>query len=181
MFLSNIEIVLIESCFADPEKIRIRANLSDDIAEVMPCLNTTITSALFNAKTSLLTFTKEFRVIALRPKDLTVAKAIDVDDARLVLDWLKDLINETWANRETITPNYEMKDRPSATQVFMLFPKTNCGGCGESNCYAFVVKMLGGLQQLNNCKPLGMSKHAEARQTLFDLISPNKDDVNSCI
>ena len=181
MFLSNIEIVLIESCFADPEKIRIGANLSDDIAEVMPYLNTIIANALFNVKTPLLTFTKTFRVIALRPKDLTVAKAINADDARLVLDWLKQLINETWANRETIAPNYEMKDRPSATQVFMLFPKTNCGECGESNCYAFVVKMLSGLQQLNNCKPLGMPKYAEARQMLFDLLGPIKHDINSCI
>lgn len=170
MFLKDINITIIEACFADIEKLRLKADLSDDITEVMPYLNTVISNAIFNKNTSLLTFTKESRLIAIYPKNLTVAKVTDSDDAYNVVGWLKNLINETWENRATITPNYERKEKPTSAQVYNWFPKLNCGKCGEANCYAYVVKLLYGMQQINNCAPLFTQDFCEARKFIMEIL-----------
>lgn len=42
MFLQDIKITFMEPCVAEPEKIRLKAELSEDITEVMPYLNAVI-------------------------------------------------------------------------------------------------------------------------------------------
>jgi len=65
VLLRDINITFMEPCVADKEKIRLKAELSDNITEVMPYLNTVIGNAIFNKDAPLLTFTKEFRLIVL--------------------------------------------------------------------------------------------------------------------
>ncbi|ADG81343.1 (Fe-S)-binding protein [Thermincola potens] len=170
MFLRNIDITFMEPCVADPEKIRLKAELSDDITDVMPYLNTVIGNAIFNKDTPLLTFTKEFRLIVLYPKKLTMAKAVNMTDALQVFDWLKDLINDTWEKRETITPNYEKKERPTVLQFYGWLPKTNRKECGEVNCFAFATKLLQGIQKIENCKPLFTPEYEDARETIMEVL-----------
>ncbi|MCL6479818.1 MAG: hypothetical protein K6T65_15700 [Peptococcaceae bacterium] len=71
MFLENIYITHTEPCIAERDKIRLRAELTNDVTEVMPYLNTVIKNAIFNKYAPLLSFTKEFRLIVIYPKSLT--------------------------------------------------------------------------------------------------------------
>lgn|GEM_PF-2023554 len=139
MFLNQVRITRTEPCVADPEKIRVKAELSDDITQVMPYLNTIIKNAIFNREAPILTFTKEYRLIVIYPRYLTMAKALHLADVVDVLDWLKEMINETWERKDEIVPNYEIKKQPSVLQVYSWLPKTNCKKCGEQNCFAFLV------------------------------------------
>ena len=171
MFLNDIKITFMEPCIAEPEKIRLKAEMSDDVTEVMPYLNTIISNAIFNKNAPLITFTKDFRLIVLYPQNLTMAKAVNQTDALQIFDWLKDLINETWDKRDTITPNYEKKHKPTVPQFYGWLPKTNCKECGEANCFAFAAKILQGQQRLENCKPLFTPEYADARETITEVLT----------
>lgn len=170
MLLRKINITFMEPCIAEPEKIRLKAELTDDIAEVMPYLNTVMGNAVYNNDAPFLTFIREFRLGVLYPRQLTMAKAVNMTDALQVFDWLKDLINETWNKRDTITPSYERKERPTVLQLYSWLPKTNCKQCGEAGCFAFAAKFLQGGQQIENCKPLFTPEYDDARETVMDVV-----------
>lgn len=95
--LEEIRITFIEPCLAEAAKIRFKAEFSTDISPVLPYLNSILRNATYNHRAPTLTFTREFRLLTLYPRHLTVAKALNTTDAWQVVDWLKDLINETWA------------------------------------------------------------------------------------
>lgn len=170
MFLNDIHITFMEPCVAEPEKIRLKARLTDDISGVMPYLNTVIKNAIYNRYGPLLSFTRDARLIVLYPESLTMAKAVNQTDALQVLDWLKDLVNRTWENRENITPNYEKKTRPTVPEIYKWLPRTNCQECGEASCLAFAAMMLQGKRQVENCRPLFEPEYTGTRETLAEVM-----------
>ena len=62
----------------------------------------------YNPHAPNLTLYRDFRLITLHPQELTMIKALNTTDARQVLAWLQDLINDTAVRREEITPVYEL-------------------------------------------------------------------------
>lgn len=170
MFLEDIYITHTEQCIAERDKIRLKAGLTSDITEVLPYLNTVIKNAMYNKYAPLLSFTRDFRLIVLYPQSLTMAKAVDRTDAGKVLGWIKDLINNTWENRASITPNYEKKVRPTVPQFYSWLPRTNCGECGEVSCLAFATLMLTGKQSLENCRPLFTPEYAPKREAITGVL-----------
>ncbi len=169
MLLDRIDIVFIEPCLVVPNKVRVKAELSCDIREVMPYLNTVIKNATYNRHAENLTFTRDFRLITLYPGRVTMAKAVNATDAYQVLDWLKDLINETWDGREKIVPSYEMKSRPKPLEIYGWLPKTNCRDCGEMTCLAFATKLLLGEQQIKNCLPLFREEYRDLKEPMLEI------------
>jgi len=170
MYLEDILITFMEPCIAEQEKIRLKAEMSNDISDVMPYLNTVISNAIFNQYGPLISFTKDFRLMVLYPKNLTMAKALNQTDALQILSWLKDLINETWEKRDTITPNYEKKQKPTVPQFYSWLPKTNCKKCGEASCFAFATLILQGKQKIENCGPLFTPEYNDTRETITEVL-----------
>lgn len=105
MFLKDISIISIAPCSADPGKVQVIAQLSTDITGVMPYLKAVLKNATYNRNVSSLTFMKEFRLITLYPRHLTMTKALNTTDALQVLNWLKNLINDVYERRESIIPS----------------------------------------------------------------------------
>ncbi|HBV96099.1 MAG: Fe-S cluster protein [Peptococcaceae bacterium BICA1-7] len=171
MFLEEIYITHTEQCIAERDKIRLKAELTSDVTEVMPYLNTVIKNAIFNRYAPLLSFTREFRLMVLYPQSLTMAKAVDRADARQILEWLKDLINDTWENRSSITPNFEKKIKPSVPQFYSWLPRTNCRQCGEASCLAFAALLLTGRQSIENCRPLFTPEYVKEREALTGVLN----------
>ena len=171
MLLEDIKITFMEPCVAEPEKIRLKAELSDDITEVMPYLNAVIRNGIFNKDAPLLTLSKETRLIVLYPRQLTMTKAVNMTDALQVFDWLKEIINETWEKRDTITPSYEKKEKPTVLQFYGWLPKTNCKECGEANCFAFAAKLLQGIQKIESCKTLFTKEYEASRETVMEVLN----------
>lgn len=170
MFLKDIYITFMESCVADQDKIRLKARMTDDICQVMPYLKSVISNAFYNNNEKILTFTRDFRLMVLYREEMTMAKALNQTDALQVLGWLRDLINETWENRDNIKPDYELKRKPTASQIHGLLPRTNCKECGQISCFAFAFQVLQGKQQLENCKPLFTPEYAELRETIAEVL-----------
>ena len=171
MFLENIEMTFMAPCVSEENKIRLIAQMSTDITEVMPYLNAKIRNATYNKDTSTITFMKEVRLITLYPRKIFMAKIKNVTDAWQTLDWIKDTINELYENRDKIKPDYQRRVRITALELYGWLPKTNCRECGELTCLAFAVKLLLGQQKIVNCKPLFKPENAKMKEMIFNVVS----------
>jgi ArsR family metal-binding transcriptional regulator len=170
MLVESIEITHVLPCLADPAKIRFHAEPLADLSGVLPYLNAVLPGAIYNHAALALTFTKEHRIICLHPRLITCAKADDLEDARTVLGWLTELINETWARRAEITPSYERRERLTALAIYRLLPGTNCRRCGLPTCLAFAVELATEKTSVIRCAPLLDFPFAERRSLLCGML-----------
>ena len=162
--LGTCAIMLIASCVVDLKRIRLIAHIDGDLTPVFPYLNSEMPHAMYNKAGPIFTFMEGYRIISLYPHRLTVAKADEIIDAWRTLEKLRVLINEVWMRRETISPSFEMRRKPSAMEVYKRLPGINCGACGEKTCMAFALRLWSGEAVPSSCKPLfeGEYEHLEA-------------------
>ena len=170
MLLHSYQITRILPCLADPEKIRVVAELSDEIHEVFPFLNATLKGCIYNHPALTLTIKKDGKLITLHFRHIALAKIEDEKEAEEILKWLRDLINKTYENRAKIEPNYSKEADLKALDIFKLLPGTNCKKCGELTCLAFAVKLVGQEIGITNCVPLFLGEFKEKRNVLFELL-----------
>jgi ArsR family metal-binding transcriptional regulator len=147
-------IVVLAPCIADPSKIRLVAHISGDLAQVFPYLNGHMQGASYNPNGPSLTFMEAYRMIALYPHRIAVAKADEIVDAWRALEMLRVETNSCWQNRGQITPSYEMRRKPPALEIYFRLPKTNCKLCGEKTCLAFALRLWSGEVIPRQCKPV---------------------------
>ncbi|SNR99089.1 Metal-binding trascriptional regulator, contains putative Fe-S cluster and ArsR family DNA binding domain [Anaerovirgula multivorans] len=168
MYVKDIIITRIQPCTADAERIRFQAGFSRNISEVLPYMNAVLMDAIYNHKIPSLTFKKQFRIITLYEDKLAVSKAINETDAYEITDLIKGLVNEIYEKRKDIEPIYEMRQKPSAIEVYKYLPKINCRKCKEATCLAFASKFLMGEQKIQNCRPLYEEANKEKLETMED-------------
>ena len=169
--LREIEITHVLDCIADPTKIRVVAELSDDVSEAMPYLNAVLKSASYSHDAKILHFNLEHRMITLYPRVLTIAKADDETDAHHVMRWLKDLINDVYGRRGEIEPSFEMRPAVRPLDVYTLLPKDNCKACGEATCMAFAFRLLQGRGTIEQCRYLQEERFRRHREALEALLA----------
>ncbi|MCF8011908.1 MAG: Fe-S cluster protein [Clostridiales bacterium] len=171
MLLNDIKIQNIAPCVVVSERVRFTAHFSDNISEVMPYLNNVIKNAVYNPDEKIISFTMKEKLITLYPREVTVAKALDEDDAREFTKWLKNFINDTFDNKENITPIYERRSRPSPLVIYGWLPqKTNCMLCGEQSCMAFAAELINGNRQLQDCSPLWDPGNEDLLESLKEML-----------
>ena len=170
MLINSFQITHILPCLADPEKIRTIEQLSDDIRGVLPYLNATLRGTIYNHAAGILTFKKDGAMITLYPTTVTLAKVDDEAHARNLMEWLKELVNETFEDRKNIQPNYEKGTTLRALDIFKLIPGTNCGRCGEPSCLAFAVKIAAQELEITKCTPLFSSEYEEKSKVLLEIL-----------
>ena len=170
MLLNSCKVTRILPCLADPEKIRVIAEISDEIHEVFPYLNATLKGCIYNHPALTLTIKKDGKLFTLHAHHITLAKIEDEKEAESILGWLKNLINDTYENRAMIEPNYSMAADLKALDIFKLLPGTNCKKCREPSCLAFAVKLVGRDIEIRKCDPLFSEKYQEKRSILVELL-----------
>jgi DNA phosphorothioation-dependent restriction protein DptG len=170
MLLHSYQITRILPCLADPEKIRVIAEISDEIHEVFPYLNATLKGCIYNHPALTLTIKKDGKLFTLHAHHITLAKIEDEKEAEEILKWLKDLINKTYEKRDQIEPNYSKGEELRALDIFKLLPGTSCKRCGELTCLAFAVKLVGQEIEVGNCTPLFSEEYQEKRKVLLELL-----------
>lgn len=157
-------------CNPSTEYANCLAALPDDIREVLPYLNGSLKGCQYNPEAPFLRFPHEGHIIALRPRQAAVSKVADTDEARRVLDWVKELVNDTWERRHAITPSDRRAPSLTAVQLFKLLPGANCGICGEPTCLAFAVRLAGEEASVGQCSALLEACRAEKRDRLIELL-----------
>src|SRR4030043_1198874 len=170
MLLNSYKITCILPCIADPEKIRVIAEVSDEIHEVFPYLNAIIKGCIHNHPALTLTIRNEEKLITLHANHVTMTLIEDEKEAQEILDWLKDLINETYQNRDLIEPNYSEGDHLKPSDIQRLLPGTNCKKCGFRSCLAFAFKLVDQKIEVVKCLPLFSQEYQEKRKILFKLL-----------
>jgi len=170
MLFHSYKITRVLPCLADPMKIRVIAEVSDEIQEAFPYLNAILKGCIYNHPANTLTIRRDQILITLHPLHITLAKIEDEKEAEELLSWLRDLINETHEKRCQIEPNYSMAAELKALDLFKLLPGTNCKQCGEPTCLAFAVKLVGRDTDITKCNPLFFEKYQEKRRVLLDLL-----------
>ena len=166
--VAEIRIAQIMDCLADPEKIRVVAEVSCDVREALPYLAAVLPQAGYNHHAGILTLVKEGRLLTLFPQLVTLAKALDEDDARAVLEWLRERINEAWARRGELAPVRERRRAPRLLDVYRLLPRGNCRQCGELTCMAYAGRLLFGEGRLDECPRLAEAPFARNRALLAE-------------
>jgi ArsR family metal-binding transcriptional regulator len=179
MLLNSYKITRTLPCLADPEKIRVIAEISDEIHEVFPYLNAILKGCIYNHPALTLTIKKDGKLFTLHAHHITLAKIEDEKEAEEILGWLRDLINETYEKRDQIEPNYSMAAELKALDIFKLLPGTNCKKCGELTCLAFAVKLVGRDTEIIRCDPLFSEKYQGKKNVLTELLQAAGHEIPS--
>ena len=170
MLLRSYKITRTLPCLADPMKIRVIAEVSEEIQEVFPYLNAVLKGCIYNHPANTLTIRKDQKLITLHSLHITLAKIEDENEAEGLLQWLEDLINETYESRAKIEPNYSMAAELKALDIFKLLPGTNCKKCGEPTCLAFAVRLVGQEIEIAKCIPLFSEEYHKKSKVLSELL-----------
>ena len=166
--VAEIRIAQVADCMADPKKIRVVAEVSCDVREALPYLAAVLPQAGYNHHAGILTLVKEGRLLTLFPQLVTLAKALDEDDARAVLEWLRERINEAWARRGELAPVRERRRAPRLLDVYRLLPRADCRECGEPTCMAFAGRVLFDERRFDECPRLAEAPFARNRAILAE-------------
>ena len=170
MLLQNYKVTNIRRNHCNPEWISVSAELGDDISQVLPYLNAVIKNAVYTPEVPNLNFKIERGAISLTPQEMRVGQVTCEEDATKVLDYVKELINNTWEKRESITPIYERKESIKAKDILDFLPKTNCRDCGLPTCFAFAMALTKGQKRLKDCSALSKLEFAQDKEALARLL-----------
>ena len=164
MLLHNYTLrVVLSDCNPSSQKVNTLADLSEDISEVLPYLNTALKGLQYHADEKFLTVKRKGHVITFWSRQIAVTKIEDEKEAREVIEELKEIVNETYANRDHIKPTYNSRQIPRPLDIFKLLPGKNCKECGEPTCMAFALKLVNDEVNLNQC-PLLLKKEFETNR-----------------
>ena len=161
---------MLPECNTFAETINAIASLSEDIGEVLPYLASVIKLCSYDNDTKTLTFKQNGKAIAMYPRQLAVTKLRDREEAKQVLDELKDLINSTYDKRGNIQPCYKKGGELKYLDVFKLLPGTNCGECGQPTCLAFAAKLVQQEVNVARCLPLFSGRFEDKKEKLLEML-----------
>lgn len=168
--LRAIRVTHVLECLADPSKIRVIAELSCDVRDVLPHVAALLPQAGYNHDAAILTLVLDGRLITLYPQVVTLAKAADEDDAGATLEWLRMRINEAHARRGELVPCFERRRSLRLLDAYRLLPKSNCKRCGEATCMAFASRLVFGEARVSDCPRLGEEEFRRNRLLLDEWV-----------
>ena len=164
MFLSDYTFRLVlPDCNPSSLKVNALVDLFEDISEVLPYLNTVLKGLQYDQDEKFLTVKREGRLITFRSRQIAVAKLEDENEARSVIEELKEIVNATYANRDHIKPTYISRPTPRPLEIFKQMPGDNCKECGEPTCMTFTLKLVNDEVKLSQC-PLLFKKEFEVKR-----------------
>ncbi len=179
MLLKSYKITRTLPCIADPEKIRVIAEVFGEIYEAFPYLNATLKGCIFDHPALTLTIKKGEKLITLHVNHMTLTKIDDEKEAEMVLKWVQNLVNETYQNRNNIKPDYTMKMELKPTDIIKLLPGTNCKKCGLPTCLSFAFKLIKKEVGIGECPPISSDEYQEKRQVLLELLQGAGYEISS--
>jgi ArsR family metal-binding transcriptional regulator len=146
--------------------LRCFAALGADVTEVLPYLNTVLKAYDYSADPPTLTLKLPGKLVTIHPREIAINIVADEGEAEEILAWLKQVINDTWARREGIEPNFAVAPRPRVLDLLKLLPKSNCGKCGALTCMVFAVELGTGGKAPEQCPELGEGDRDRLRECL---------------
>jgi ArsR family metal-binding transcriptional regulator len=166
VFIEDIWAAEVSPCLADSDSFRALAIADISLNEVLPYLNAVIERGNYQPGSNSFMFKKGIMWFAIRGSNIDIMRFANMTELYEIIDWLKELINNTYVNRDNITPLYEPRKIISPFTIFKLLPQTNCKECGEQACMAFAIKLSKNEVVVTECIPLLKSENAELLEKL---------------
>jgi ArsR family metal-binding transcriptional regulator len=164
MFIKDYQLrIVLSDCNPSSQKVNAIADLSADISEMLPYLNTALKGLQYFEEEKILTVKRGGRLITFRPRQIALTKLEDENEARMVMEELKQILNETYVNKDHIKPTYTTRQVLRPLEVFKLLPGGNCKECGEITCMAFALKLVNDELELQKC-PILFTKEFETNR-----------------
>ena len=157
-------------CNPQFQSIHCIAHLEEDIAEVLPYVNTVLGGHQYFKEPPSLTLKVHGKLITLHPREIAVNALKDEGEADRILEWLKGEINETWKERHAIVPSFETPAQPRIFNILKLLPRTNCGICNQPTCTVFASLVAQGIKGPEDCPPLDDGNKEELQKYLEQFI-----------
>jgi len=155
MLLKNYDLEIFKSkCQADAKGVHCFANLGQDVSEALPYLNTVLGGFEYFKDPPAVTFRTHGKLITVHGKKIAVNALKDEAEAKKIVEWLKNEINDAWEKKDTIEPCYTGMPRPGIIEILKLLPRTNCRECGQPTCMVFATQVAQGAKSAEDCKPM---------------------------
>jgi len=153
--VKSIQLVKSVPCLAEPGKIIITGRPSRAIDGILPLVAAVAPSVVaFNPVAGQLTLRRRPGLITFYADKVMITQVTDTTEGLELLETIRDLLNQCWAQRDTIEPVTAARRRPRPLDVWELLPQTNCRQCGEVTCLAFACALLLNKQTVADCRPL---------------------------
>jgi ArsR family metal-binding transcriptional regulator len=152
--------IVLSDCNPSSLKVNAIADLSEDISEVLPYLNTALKGLQYYAEEKILTAKRGGRLITFRPRQIALTKLEDEKEAI------------TYEKRGHIEPTYASRPIPRPLDIFKLLPGKNCKECGEPACMAFALKLVNNEVEWKTC-PLLLKREFETNRLKLTEILPD--------
>lgn len=165
--LGRVVIVVLAPCVAEPDRLRLIAHLGRDVSEALPYVNAELLQASYVASLPVLTYMDDRRLVSVFRDRIAVAKATDIVDAWATLEDVRVLVNDVWERRAQITPSFELRQRPSALEIYKRLPGTNCKKCGQATCMTFAWAVWRGEAEPRHCTPVFEGERGELKDALL--------------
>jgi len=167
--LGRVAVVLLAPCVADPDRLRLIAHLGGDVAEALPYLNAGLPQGSYVVGILVLTFMDGPRMISVFRDRITVAKAADIVDAWAALERVRQLVDDAWERCAQVTPSFELRQRPSALEIYKRLPGTNCKECGQATCTAFAWAVWWGELEPRQCASVFEGERGDLKGALLTI------------
>jgi ArsR family metal-binding transcriptional regulator len=178
MFLNEYQLrIVLPECNFSAETVNAIVTFSEDLSEVLPYLNTELKGFQYSDEEKILTVKRKGHLITFRPRQIAITKLEDENEARVVMEELKEIVNETYKNRDKIEPDYTIAKELKSSDILKLLPGTNCKECGERTCFAFSYKLIKHETEISKCAPLFSGGYAEKRKALLELLHASGFEV----
>ena len=137
-----------------------------DLGELMPYVNAVIDKGEYVPGVPALVWRDGAHKFFIRRDEFGLNNLHDRAHAERKVEKLVRFLNETWGERERITPDFTSRSKPAVLEVFKLLPRTNCGKCGVPSCMAFAAGLSEGKKAAGDCPPLLEEENAENLESL---------------
>ncbi len=159
------------------QHLRCFAYFEEDIGEILPHLHAVLRGFQFSQEPPMLTVKyqgEQAKLITIYPRMIAINIVKDQREAEEILEWLLQVINDTWERRQEIQPRFDVPPRPRILEILRLLPKTNCRQCGLPTCLVFAAQVSEGLKSLVACPGLEEPNRAKLADYLanFDGFGP---------
>jgi ArsR family metal-binding transcriptional regulator len=166
VFLKEISIIETSPCLAEKHLFKARTKASATLTEILPYLNAILERPNYQPNSKSLMFRKGIIGFILQDTSINITRFANMTEFHETLDWIKDLINDTYEKRTDIAPSYTAGKTLHPLTLYKLLPKTNCKECGEPTCMAFAAKLSKYDAKIDDCPLLSKSEFSDFRQLL---------------
>ncbi len=174
---STYSVSEVQPCLADNKKVRIIAEFNVDLTPILEILFLHLRNANYSKNLACVTTKMAGQTTTVFGSGRVAMTYLrDEQEAIDKLKELSDVFSRASAYLKVngpVSPGLvEGKENLNAIQIHKLLPKTDCGDCNESGCFAFAVLLMNGERDIDDCGPLKLRENADRREELVRLIQP---------